>query len=704
MARDWRGIPFSTLPEPTSPDFTFRLRNMLSEMDAWARDQSLGMARISRGEVPDGSGDPISPGEVDLSQFFFLPGRGGGQDASGGTGSGDDLILRSTAHATKGNIFLGSSSSYDETNVLFGIGDASPNAVLHANMVSPPTYVFPTADLTDGGWVTQVGGTTLFSAVNDSDDTDYITETDPPGSGASCALTFWVAGAAPLAGTETVAVNFRIRRTIGSPPDTGNECLLWSLKRGGVEKATATTTHIAQSSTFIDFSTTLSASAVLELVNPSGNVTIDFNMVGIGDTTMFYQISQIALVVGSQADLLRWDSGGTQLGRIDVSGRMGIGTSSDSLSAMLTVEPSAAATVGELIQGATSQSGNLLEFRDSASALLSRFTSAGVYDGPITTTGAVSVTDSTFTILDDATPSKVAKFQCSGITAANTRTLTVPDASGTLPTLENAHDITGVWTFNPGAAVGTPIMVTAPGGSFSGTGPLLTDGTGFYAELQLPLAGLTADRFIIFPDGSGSVVLGGVASNLRGNVSSIFDTNTNISGASFADTGSISKRLRFVLSGASANNHSITLTNTAGRNYGLGNLSGNVVVVGDDAPAVASGALGKVDLTAQTADITTTNLSSTPPAGVYAVEVYLMCTTSDVTAGTLTVTIGWTDDVGATTDATSIAAFPLTATGRAKAVYAPLRVNSGDITYAVAVTGIYGTSQYAIYVRTISLG
>ena len=133
-------------------------------------------------------------------------------------------------------------------------------------------------------------------------------------------------------------------------------------------------------------------------------------------------------------------------------------------------------------------------------------------------------------------------------------------------------------------------------------------------------------------------------------------------------------------------------------------LAGLPVFVGQDPPAVASARLGKVDLTAQVANIATTDLSNTPPAGVYEVEVYLMCTTADALAGSLTVTIGWTDNVGATTDATTITAFPLTATGRTRAVYAPLRVASGNITYAVAVTGIYGTAAYAVYARVVALG
>jgi len=131
-------------------------------------------------------------------------------------------------------------------------------------------------------------------------------------------------------------------------------------------------------------------------------------------------------------------------------------------------------------------------------------------------------------------------------------------------------------------------------------------------------------------------------------------------------------------------------------------LAGYPVVVGNDPPAVASARLGKVDLTAQVADIATTALSSTPPAGVYEVEVYLMTTTADAAAGTLTVTIGWTDNVGATTS-TPITLFSLAATGRTTGRQI-VRIASGNLTYAVTITGGYGTSAYAIYARVVALG
>ena len=131
-------------------------------------------------------------------------------------------------------------------------------------------------------------------------------------------------------------------------------------------------------------------------------------------------------------------------------------------------------------------------------------------------------------------------------------------------------------------------------------------------------------------------------------------------------------------------------------------IGGRLVVVGNDAPAVAAENLGKVDLTGQVANIASTALSNTPPAGFYEVEVYLETTTNDATAGTLAVVVGWTDDVGATTS-TVIAAHALTATGRSTG-RAIVRLASGNLTYSVTVTGIYATAAYAVYVRVTSLG
>ena len=65
------------------------------------------------------------------SQYALLVGRSGGQSLYGGTASGDDLYLYSSSNATKGNIYLGANSFYDEVNKRLGL-NVTPTAILHA--------------------------------------------------------------------------------------------------------------------------------------------------------------------------------------------------------------------------------------------------------------------------------------------------------------------------------------------------------------------------------------------------------------------------------------------------------------------------------------------------------------------------------------------------------------------------------------------
>ena len=69
-------------------------------------------------------------GDDDHSQYAKLAGRSGGQTIQGGTASGDDLILESTANATKGVVCIGPGNGkifigedpYDTTNAVAGWG------------------------------------------------------------------------------------------------------------------------------------------------------------------------------------------------------------------------------------------------------------------------------------------------------------------------------------------------------------------------------------------------------------------------------------------------------------------------------------------------------------------------------------------------------------------------------------------------------
>ena len=68
-------------------------------------------------------------GDDDHTQYALLLGRSTGQTLIGGIASGENLILASTLHATKGKILFGT-SAYDEVNNRLGIRTTSPGAQL----------------------------------------------------------------------------------------------------------------------------------------------------------------------------------------------------------------------------------------------------------------------------------------------------------------------------------------------------------------------------------------------------------------------------------------------------------------------------------------------------------------------------------------------------------------------------------------------
>lgn len=76
------------------------------------------------------------------------------------------------------------------------------------------------------------------------------------------------------------------------------------------------------------------------------------------------------------------------------------------------------------------------------------FSGAVTFTGSIAATGAtVTVADNAFTIGDNSDATKLIAFQASGITTGTTRTLTVPDASGTIPLLNAAQTFSAAQTF-----------------------------------------------------------------------------------------------------------------------------------------------------------------------------------------------------------------------------------------------------------------
>jgi hypothetical protein len=160
MARDFPGIPFSSLPEPSAPDFTNRLRNILGTIHHWAQDQSQAMARVAAGEVPSGAGGASGGGVIgvtdhgllsglgddDHAQYPLLAGRAGGQSLIGGTAVTDNLTLKPSTATSGGNSSVVVQSTQNvTTDKVFRVKDSGANDVLTINSGGGISIIDPTS-------------------------------------------------------------------------------------------------------------------------------------------------------------------------------------------------------------------------------------------------------------------------------------------------------------------------------------------------------------------------------------------------------------------------------------------------------------------------------------------------------------------------------------------------------------------------------
>jgi hypothetical protein len=640
----------------------------LSPIDYFLRDISRGMARIQNGEVPDGSGNQIVPTD---GPFLFKPGLAGGQIAHGGANSGEQLELHSNT-AFDGLILLGSSSAYDEANGRLGIGDTTPLAVLHlAQPSSTPLLAASDVNLGTGpDWgLTPAGTATANLQTND-------------------------------AGTSVVFINNLAPNTTElqlQMPPLDSAITTWTVRVWG-----------RQSDEFAPGGLANGATMLVRLTNAASaaNSYTSATILAFDSVPISASYSAFDFVISTASTPTAAMPGISQLGLNFIS------PGSYQITWRITLI--------EVFAGTPGGASDLTHWYTQAGSVLTSWVDeSAVFHAPQYN-------------LVDASGDEGALVPA--VLSAD-RTWTFPNGTGTVGLLSGVSPQTwsgaiNVWEDSPGAShkithspsdinysvkaenasgdiifsVGTADDSYNIGGGINlWEGPVGVNQKGTFATI------LTADRVWTMPDLQGTVALISGAQTLTTKtintstlgVTTEGNSDTASSGFAFQDVNTTTKQLRMILSGAVGNN-TLTFTNTAARNFGHGNLSGNVVVVGDDPPAVASGSLGKVDLTAQVANIGTTALSSTPPAGLYAVEVYIATTTADVTAGTLAVVIGWTDVVGATT-ANAVAAHTLAATGRSTGRQL-CQVASGDITYAVTITGGYGTSAFAVYLRVVALG
>lgn len=154
-----------------------------------------------------------------------------------------------------------------------------------------------------------------------------------------------------------------------------------------------------------------------------------------------------------------------------------------------------------------------------------------------------------------------------------------------------------------------------------------------------------------------------------------------------------------------------THANTADRTYLLPDATGNITY--ETAPLVLNNVLTGgglalvqdsgialtaipttvvVDLTAQVATVGPTTLIAAGSQFLFSYSLFI--TTLDVGLATVTVSVNYTDDIGATSQAG--AALAVTATNRQTGTFV-IRRASGNVTYTATVTGVIGTAVFALH-------
>jgi hypothetical protein len=211
-----------------------------------------------------------------------------------------------------------------------------------------------------------------------------------------------------------------------------------------------TTSMAGLTTTPTTFSVSLACSGTPVGTGSPNSIELDAATSGGAPDTGKYICCTYVEVALQQTDIARWDdSAGTQLANITKDGYL------QSRQLLLNGLTSGTLT---MIPGATTISHSLTwpSAQGAASTVLTN-NGSGALSWTAFSAATIAVTDSLFSILDDGTPSKIAKFQCASIPAGTTITYTLPDSftiegvtTPTLAVLEKLQTWTQTQTFIDG--------------------------------------------------------------------------------------------------------------------------------------------------------------------------------------------------------------------------------------------------------------
>lgn len=137
-----------------------------------------------------------------------------------------------------------------------------------------------------------------------------------------------------------------------------------------------------------------------------------------------------------------------------------------------------------------------------------------------------------------------------------------------------------------------------------------------------------------------------------------------------------------------------TSLTTSDKTFTFPDATGTIALT-SDIPTLAGLLSSSIALTAQVLDITDTAFTVNT-AGLYRISYYMLDTTADALAGAVTLNIKFTDNAAARTISSSPVV--LTATTGFTQGEIIVRLASGNVTYGVTHTGIFGNAVYALYV------